>query len=140
MLKDALRERRKKAGMTQRDLAKELGCGIVTVQNWESGKNLPEPVAGMKLCKMFGLSMDELYFGRSRVTLPQIYENLEESEIELVLDVLNKIKYGRESEFKDFMRMIFIADGEHRLQSKEGASNGNVRNVDFTKPGGKEKD
>jgi len=36
-----LQELRKTFGMSQRELAEELGVSIVTVQKWEQGKNEP---------------------------------------------------------------------------------------------------
>ena len=118
MKKGALRERREQAGMTQEELSTKIGCGVVSIQNWESGKTLPNASFGVKLCEEFGLSMDELYFGKARLTLSHKYENLTEEEIEYILDVLNTIRPDTESTFGDIIEMIDLAAGRHRRKPK----------------------
>ena len=115
MLKDALRRRRKEAGLTQAELADKLGCGIATLQNWEHGKNVPEGAYGMKVCEILGMSMDELYFGRERLNLSHKYPNLGEGEIEYILETLNRAKPGKESTYQDIMAKIHVAAGEYRI-------------------------
>lgn len=56
-----LREIRKKAGVTQLQLAEELGVSEKTVSNWESGKNEMTGYSLMMLCDYFMVSPDEIY-------------------------------------------------------------------------------
>ncbi len=52
---------RKKAGMTQFQLAKELGVGTTSVSTWERGANAPDIETLYHICKIFGLTLDEMY-------------------------------------------------------------------------------
>ena len=58
---DKIRDARKRAGMTQRQLAGDLGVGHTTVSNWE--KNLSRPDADMihKLCGLLRLQPNDFY-------------------------------------------------------------------------------
>ena len=72
-------ECRRKAGMTQEELAEKLGVTRQAVSKWESDVAFPETEKILELCKMFRLSADELLFGDAR---PQEDTPAEESEKE----------------------------------------------------------
>lgn len=48
-----VRERRKKSGMTQRDLADAVGVSTQTIRNWEQGKVTMKPHNKRKLKEVF---------------------------------------------------------------------------------------
>ncbi len=54
---------RKKAGMTQEELADKLGVSRQAVSKWEADAAYPETETILELCKLFSLSADELLFG-----------------------------------------------------------------------------
>lgn len=58
-------EARKKAGMTQEDLADKLGVTRQAVSKWESDTAYPETEKIRELCKLFSLSADDLLFGEN---------------------------------------------------------------------------
>jgi transcriptional regulator with XRE-family HTH domain len=67
MIADALRAK----GMTQQDLAIQVGRALGTVQNWISGKSIPEltPEETAQLCAAFDCSLEDLavmFPGRSK--------------------------------------------------------------------------
>jgi putative transcriptional regulator len=49
---DKIRQCRVLKGWTQEQLARNIGVSLNTVQRWESGKNLPSPLAMEKLQKV----------------------------------------------------------------------------------------
>ena len=51
-----LRESRKLAGLTQVELAKQLGVNRQAVGHWETGRNLPEGKTLRKLAEVLGVS------------------------------------------------------------------------------------
>lgn len=59
-------ECRRKAGMTQEELADRLGVSRQAVSKWEADAAFPETEKILELCKMFSLSADELLFGEAR--------------------------------------------------------------------------
>lgn len=59
---------RKRSGMTQEELAEKLGVSRQAVSKWEQDAAYPETEKIVELCRMFGLSADELLLGRSEET------------------------------------------------------------------------
>ena len=55
-----IKEAREKAGLTQQDLANELGVGQSTVAMWETQKSLPRTDKLPALAKILGCKIDEL--------------------------------------------------------------------------------
>lgn len=53
---------RLEAGLTQKQIADELGVSEQTVRNWEQGKHLPRLTIPQvkKLCRLIGKSLDEI--------------------------------------------------------------------------------
>lgn len=62
MLAQKVRYYRVSKGLTQEQLARNLGVTLNTVQRWESGKTRPSPLALDKLSEVFGdfLERDQL--------------------------------------------------------------------------------
>lgn len=56
----ALREIRKRAGLSQEDLARMVGVERSTVTKWESGQNAPALPTLAKLADVLGVSVDDL--------------------------------------------------------------------------------
>lgn len=52
---------RKKAGLTQRELAEKLGVKNTAVSNWESGNNSVDIETLFKASKIFGVSLADMY-------------------------------------------------------------------------------
>ena len=55
-----IKEAREKAGLTQQDLANELGVGQSAVAMWETQKSLPRTDKLPALAKILGCTIDEL--------------------------------------------------------------------------------
>lgn len=51
---------RKKAGLTQQQVADELGISDSAVNQWEKGKSFPRTEFLPKLAKLYGCTVDEL--------------------------------------------------------------------------------
>ena len=58
-----IKKAREKAGLTQQDLADELGVGQSTVAMWETQKSLPRTDKLPELSKILGCTIDELLKG-----------------------------------------------------------------------------
>lgn len=57
-------ECRKRAGLTQEELAEKLGVTRQAVSKWESDAAFPETEKVLELCRLFSLSADELLLGK----------------------------------------------------------------------------
>lgn len=51
---------RKKAGMTQKEVAKAVGVDQSAVSFWETGKTAPRSSILLILAKLYGVTVDEL--------------------------------------------------------------------------------
>lgn len=50
-------------GYTQAVAAKELGINVNTLKNWENGTTYPKQPQIEKICEVYGVTYDELFFG-----------------------------------------------------------------------------
>ena len=56
-------ERRKKANLTQMQLADKLGITDKAVSKWERGVAMPDTSIMLELCELLGISVNELLSG-----------------------------------------------------------------------------
>lgn len=55
-----LKEARKQAGLTARDVALAMGVSVQNVFNWENGSYLPPSKRLTAIAKLYGCTVDEL--------------------------------------------------------------------------------
>lgn len=70
MFCERLRELRRRAGMTQAKLAKELEISPSTVGMYEQGRRMPDTELMIKISKLFGVSLDYLLGERDQTDCP----------------------------------------------------------------------
>ena len=58
-----IRQLRKKAGLTQIELAEKLGVSIATLRRWEAGETSPNGTRMMELAELLEVSPDEIVAG-----------------------------------------------------------------------------
>ncbi|MDE6852250.1 MAG: helix-turn-helix domain-containing protein [Lachnospiraceae bacterium] len=58
-------EKRKEKGMTQKELAGQLGIGDKAVSKWECGRGMPDNSIMLPLCNLLGINVNELLMGES---------------------------------------------------------------------------
>ena len=59
-----LKEARRKAGLTAKDVALALGVTFQNVYNWENGSYLPPTKRLPELAKLYGCTVDDLLAGQ----------------------------------------------------------------------------
>jgi putative transcriptional regulator len=69
-----VREYREDAGITQQELADDIGAGRVTVNRWEQGHQEPSLHQAIQLCSALDTSLDDLFGDERRETIEQAYE------------------------------------------------------------------
>lgn len=57
-----IRQYRKSAGMTQRQLAEATGANHMSIYHWESGRNEPSARQLRSLAQVFGVPMESIAF------------------------------------------------------------------------------
>ncbi len=65
-----LRQLRKEKGLTQEQLAEQLGVTNRSVSRWETGANLPDFDLVLTLADTFGVTIEELLDGERRTNMP----------------------------------------------------------------------
>ena len=71
---EKLKKARLDQGMTQENLAEQLGVSRQTISNWENNRSFPDIVSILKLSDIYTISLDELLKGDDKVM-----KHLEES-------------------------------------------------------------
>ena len=74
---------RKENSLTQREVAERLNVSEKTISKWETGNGMPEVSIMLPLCKLFGISINELLSGE-RLDEKQYVEKAEENMAMLV--------------------------------------------------------
>ena len=74
---------RKENSVTQREVAERLNVSEKTVSKWETGNGMPEVSIMLPLCKLFGISINELLSGE-RLDEKQYVEKAEENMAMLI--------------------------------------------------------
>lgn len=78
-----IKKLRKKKGITQEELARDIGISFQAISKWENGVSLPDITLTPILASYFGVSMDELFdFNLQRI----------ESEIEKITNEAHKFR------------------------------------------------
>ena len=57
-----LKAARVNVNLTQADVAKKLDISVGTIKNWEKGKTFPKQPMIEKLCEIYGVSYDNIFF------------------------------------------------------------------------------
>lgn len=56
-------KRRKELQMTQSQMAEKIGVTNKSISKWETGRCLPDASLWQPICRLLGISINELYFG-----------------------------------------------------------------------------
>ena len=62
MPKITLKAARVNAGLSQGEAARKIGVAVSTLRNWEAGKTFPAQPKIEKLCEIYAISYDVLFF------------------------------------------------------------------------------
>ena len=72
---------RKKAGLSQEEVASKLGVSRQTISKWETDETLPDIYQSKKLSKLYHLSLDDLIeFDIDISDIEQVIENVSEEK------------------------------------------------------------
>lgn len=83
-------QKRKKLGLTQREIAEQLGMSDKSVSKWERGVCLPDVSVYMELCRIIGISLNEFIAGED---IEQV--ELQEKSEQNILDVTKDGNYKK---------------------------------------------
>lgn len=102
---------RKEKGMTQIALASLLGVSDKSVSKWERGINLPDPSLYIELCKILGISLNELFTGE-RIDNKDFKEKADKNLMTALenstFNLKDKIKFYRNKWLRDNLSKIIF--------------------------------
>ena len=100
-------EKRKEKGMTQKELAKQLGIGDKAVSKWECGRGMPDNSIMLPLCDLLGINVNELLMGED-LSEKAYNESSEDIILTLIEEKESLEKKNKKSLFSCVMAILFI--------------------------------
>ena len=85
-------EKRKTIGMTQKQLAEQLGMSDKSVSKWERGICLPDVSVYLELCKILGITINEFLAGED-ISEENLTEKAEDNLIQVAKDSKHRQKH-----------------------------------------------
>lgn len=85
-------EKRKALGMTQKQLAEQLGMSDKSVSKWERGVCLPDVSVYLELCKILGITINEFLAGED-ISEENLTEKAEDNLIQVAKDSKHRQKH-----------------------------------------------
>ena len=76
-LKERLAQLRKDHGLSQNDLAEELNVSRQAISRWEQGTAVPSSDNLIYLSRLYGITLDELVYGKEKIEIEQAEEAAE---------------------------------------------------------------
>lgn len=98
-------ECRKEKKITQSELAEQLGVTDRSVSNWENGKHMPDLSLFKPLCKILGITINELLSGE-KLSKQDYQEKFEENIVNTIDYSTNKL-----NKYNQFISLILIIFG-----------------------------
>ena len=94
LLAEKIKSLRERMGMTQSDLARQMGLTRSSVNAWEMGLSVPSTQYIVELAKTFEVSTDYLLGMEGTATIS--VEGLSESNVALVSELLRNLRDSQE--------------------------------------------
>lgn len=99
-----LREIRKRAGLTMKELADRIGCSESAISQYETGKRQPDYETLLKISDYFGVSVDDI-LGKEKLDqeTEQLLERLNRPEL---LDLIETASGYTKAEVEQAIRVL----------------------------------
>ena len=112
MYADSIREFRVRQGMSQQELAEELGVSSVAVSKWERGQTQPGIQALTQMADIFGVTVDDL-IGREPPVAPG------EDNVRVMTRAFRQLTAEEQEKFLAVGRALFA----HAFGAEKGGAN-----------------
>ncbi len=98
---------RKEKGLTQRQLAEEIGVSDKAISRWETGRGMPDTSIMSDLCKILDISINDLLSGQ-RLSSEDYCGKAEDNMVELIRTTENIKKNGRNAVIGTVVGVILL--------------------------------
>ncbi len=118
---------RKDAGMTQEDLANQIGVSAQAVSKWETGVSMPDILLLPVIADVFGITVDEIYGGKKDQNEPNQMKHYSFNELPEMLyqELLETDSYAWESKTEE-ERREWLAKLKENLANDDRCTHGFV--------------
>lgn len=89
-----LKQLRQESGLTQEQLAEQLGVNPRTVSRWETARTMPDFALLVELGRRYGVTADELLDGERRAQSTEKEEAAEETAMEKIAEYTRQEKHA----------------------------------------------
>lgn len=102
-----INDMRKEKGLTQKQLADELGVSDKTISKWENGRGMPDTSLMVDLCSVLGININELLSGE-RLSEDAYNGKAEDNMVKLIKDNENARRDGAGSALGTIIGIILL--------------------------------
>ena len=125
-LGDIIKERRREAKLSQKELADKVGVARNTVTYWEKGRSKPAPDVVPKLCEALSITTGDLFgmqeeAGSEEQELLSLYQKLSLSGRRVLITLAKKLYEEETLSFDDKLREEFALFGTSSTKAAAGA-------------------
>lgn len=121
---------RKEKGLTQRQLAEEIGVSDKAISRWETGRGMPDTSIMPDLCLALGINVNELLSGE-RLSQEAYSGKAENNMVELMKDSENLKRENRRSAIGNIVGMLILLLFTLCIVILSGGSKGVLRLLDL---------
>ncbi len=114
---------RKDAGMTQEELAGQIGVSAQAVSKWETGVSMPDILLLPVIADVFGITVDEIYTGKKEQSEPNQIKHYSFNELPEMLyqELLETDSYAWEHENEE-ERKKWLAELKHNFSEDKNCT------------------
>lgn len=105
MFSKRLRELRKSAHLTQKQLAEKMYVDQTSISFWETGKARPDFDKQIELAELFGVSLDYLR-GKTDMKKASTLEEVDAKELQLLKDLVDQLTPDQQQELLRYGRYL----------------------------------
>ncbi len=105
MFSKRLRELRKAAHLTQKQLAEKMYVDQTSISFWETGKARPDFDKQIELAELFGVSLDYLR-GKTDMKKASTLEQVDAKELQLLKDLVDQLTPDQQQELLRYGRYL----------------------------------
>lgn len=105
MFSKRLRELRKAAHLTQKQLAEKMYVDQTSISFWETGKARPDFDKQIELAELFGVSLDYLR-GKTDMKKASTLEEVDAKELQLLKDLVDQLTPDQQQELLRYGRYL----------------------------------
>ena len=116
---------RKEKGLTQKQLADEIGVSDKAISRWETGRGMPDTSIMPELCKKLDINVNELLSGE-HLSTENYSGKAEDNMVELIRNNEDEKKFGRNAVLGTLLGVVLMCTFIFLITGISGGSLGSI--------------